>query len=38
MTAQTARYGFSTTVDLPYAEAVQRTREALATGGIRRAN
>ena len=34
MTAQTTRYGFSTTVDLSYDKAVQRTRDALATEGF----
>lgn len=34
MIEQTTRYGISTTVDLPYAEAVERTREALATEGF----
>ena len=34
MTTQTTRYGFGTTVDLPYETAVARTREALAKEGF----
>lgn len=34
MLEQTTRYGFSTTVALPHAEALQRTREALASEGF----
>ena len=34
MVEQTTRYGISTTVDLAYGEAVERTKEALATEGF----
>lgn len=34
MTTQTTRYGFGTTVDLPYETAVARTRDALAKEGF----
>lgn len=34
MIAQTTRYGLSTTVDLPYEQAVDRTREALGKEGF----
>ncbi len=34
MVEQTTRYGISTTVSLPYQEAVERTREALAEEGF----
>jgi uncharacterized protein (DUF302 family) len=34
MTEQTSRYGFGVTVRLPYARAVERTREALAAEGF----
>jgi len=34
MTTQTTRYGIGTTVDLPYDDAVARTREALAGEGF----
>ncbi|HET9682701.1 MAG TPA: DUF302 domain-containing protein [Gemmatimonadaceae bacterium] len=34
MSAQTTRYGISTTVDLPYEQAVDRTREALGKEGF----
>mgnify|MGYP002780453804 CR=1 FL=1 len=34
MVKQTTRYGISTTVALPYAEAVERTKEALAGEGF----
>ena len=34
MVSQTTTYGISTTVDLPYDTAVERTREALATEGF----
>ena len=34
MPAQTARYAISTTVDLPYDVAVERTREALGAEGF----
>lgn len=34
MPEQTTRYGISTTVDLPYDMAVERTREALAVEGF----
>jgi uncharacterized protein (DUF302 family) len=34
MLEQTSRYGFSVTVTLPYAEAVERTREALGREGF----
>lgn len=34
MIAQTTRYGISTTVDLPYEQAVERTREALGKEGF----
>jgi len=34
MVEQTTRYGISTTVSLPYEEAVERTREALAEEGF----
>jgi len=34
MIEQTTRYGFSTTVRAPYAEAVERTRAALAEEGF----
>jgi uncharacterized protein (DUF302 family) len=34
MASQTTRYGLSTVLDLPYAEAVERTREALAAEGF----
>ena len=34
MVEQTTRYGISARVDLPYARAVERTREELATEGF----
>ena len=34
MIEQTTRYGISTTVDLPYEQAVERTREALGKEGF----
>ncbi|HEY0995680.1 MAG TPA: DUF302 domain-containing protein [Gemmatimonadaceae bacterium] len=34
MIQRTTRYGISTTVDLPYEQAVERTREALANEGF----
>lgn len=34
MIEQTTRYGISTTVDLPYDQAVERTREALGKEGF----
>jgi uncharacterized protein (DUF302 family) len=34
MIAQTTRYGTGVTVDLPYEQAVERTREALAREGF----
>lgn len=34
MTTQTTRYGFGTTVNLPYETAVARTRDALAKEGF----
>lgn len=34
MVEQTTRYGVGTTVDLPYARALERTREALAKEGF----
>ena len=34
MIEQTTRYGIGTTVSLPYAQAVERTREALAEEGF----
>jgi uncharacterized protein (DUF302 family) len=34
MTERTSRYGFGVTVYLPYARAVERTREALAAEGF----
>jgi uncharacterized protein (DUF302 family) len=34
MIEQTTRYGFGTTVDLPYAEAVERVREELGKEGF----
>jgi uncharacterized protein (DUF302 family) len=34
MITETARYGMNTTVALPYEDAAQRTREALATEGF----
>ena len=34
MKAQTSSYGMARTIELPYAEAVERTRDALATEGF----